>query len=92
MGSAASQTRRPHAVSNHLHLSMDAITISRLYAAHLPQAAKRRYAAQPTEFAFADVRRALAMTRDGEVFGIDRHPAGKPPAKPLIATVLRLVA
>ncbi len=64
-----------------------------LYAAHLPQAPKRRYAAHNrTEFAFADVRRALAMTLDGEGFGLDCPPTGKPSENPLIAAVLRLVA
>ena len=93
IGSAASQTRCPNAVSNHLHFCMAATTITWLYAAQLPQAPKRRYAAQrTTEFAFADVRRALAMTLDGEGFGLDCPPSGKPPANPLIAAVLRLVA
>ena len=92
-GSAASQTRCPNAVSNHLHFCMAATTITWLYATQLPQAPKRRYAAQrTTEFAFADVRRALAMTLDGEGFGIDCPPTGKPPKNPLIAAVLRLVA
>ena len=93
IGSAASQTRCPNAVSNHLHFCMAATTITWLYTAHLPQAPKRRYAAQrTTEFAFADVRRALAMALDGEGFGIDCPPTGKPTANPLIAAVLRLVA
>jgi len=93
IGSAASQTRCPNAVSNHLHFCMAATTITWLYAAHLPQAPKRRYAAQrTTAFAFADVRRALAMALDGEGFGLDCPPAGKPPTNPLIAAVLRLVA
>ena len=93
IGSAASQTRCPNAVSNHLHFCMAATTITWLYAAHLPQAPKRRYAAQrTTECAFADVRRALAMALDGEGFGIDCPPTGKPTANPLIAAVLRLVA
>jgi len=45
-----------------------ATTITWLYAAYLPQAPKRRYAAQTTtEFSFADVRRASAMALAGRV-------------------------
>jgi len=40
IGSAASQTRCPNAVSNHLHFCMAATTMTWLYAAHLPQAPK----------------------------------------------------
>ena len=94
IGSAASQTRCPNAVSNHLHFCLAATTITWLYSTHLPQAPKRRYAAQrANEFAFADVRRALpAMALDGESFGLDCPTAGNPPTNPLITAVLRLVA
>ena len=62
IGSAASQTRRPNAVSNHLHFCMAATTITWLYAAQLPQAPKRRYAAQrTTEFPLCQDRCRLPL-------------------------------
>ncbi len=55
IGSAATQTRCPNAVSNHLHFCMVATTLTWIYAALLDQAPPRRYASQrTTEYAFAD--------------------------------------
>jgi hypothetical protein len=70
---------------------MGATTMTWLYAAHLPQAPKLRFAVQTTiAFAFVDVRRVLAIKSTGEGFGLDCSHAGKPSAKPLIAALLRL--
>ncbi len=81
IGSAQTQTRNPDAVTNHLHFCMVATTITWLYAASLEQAPARRYAAAGrTEYAFADVRRALAHDLADVGFGVDcddprpRHP------------------
>jgi hypothetical protein len=93
IGSAYTQTRNPDAVTNHLHFCLVATTITWLYAAHLNQAPIRRYASDnTTEFAFADVRRSLARHLGQEGFGTDCAEAANPHRKPLIATVMRLVA
>jgi hypothetical protein len=93
IGSAYTQTRNPDAVTNHLHFCLVATTITWLYAAHLNQAPIRRYASDnTTEFAFADVRRSLARHLRQEGFGIDCGEVANPHRKPLIATVMRLVA
>lgn len=93
IGSAQTQTRQPDAVTNHLNFCMAATTITWLYAARLAQAPARRYAAgRRTEFAFADVRRALAHELADGGFGVD---GGNPPQgtrNPLIAVVMGLVA
>jgi len=93
IGSAQTQTRQPDAVTNHLNFCMAATTITWLYAARLAQAPARRYAAgRRTEFAFADVRRALAHEFADGGFGVD---CGNPPQgtrNPLIAVVMGLVA
>ena len=93
IGSADTQTRNPDAVSNHLHFCMAATTITWIYAAHLKQAPIRRYASDnTTEYAFADVRRALAKDLGRGGFGIDCHERGKSDHKSLISVVMRLVA
>jgi SRSO17 transposase len=93
IGSAATQTRNPDAVSNHLQFCMAATAITWIYAAHLEQAPKRRYASQTTtEFAFADVRRALAKDLAEQGFGGDCPDPGKPGEKSLISVIMGLVA
>jgi hypothetical protein len=93
IGSAHTQTRNPDVVFNHLHFCMVATTITWLYAEHLNHAPSRRYASQhTTEYAFADVRRALAKQLANEGFGIDCQDTGKPDRNPLISAVMRLVA
>jgi hypothetical protein len=93
IGSAATQTRNPDAVSNHLQFCMAATAITWIYAAHLQQAPKRRYASQTTtEFAFADVRRALAKDLAEQGFGGDCPDPGKPREKSLISVIMGLVA
>jgi hypothetical protein len=93
IGSAATQTRNPDAVSNHLNFCMVATTLTWIYAAHLPAAPPRRYASlRTTEYAFADVRRSLAQQIAEDGFGIDCAESGKPHRKSLIAQVMRLVA
>jgi len=93
IGSASTQTRNPDAVFNHLNFCMVATTITWIYAEHLKQAPIRRYASQNTnEYAFADVRRALARQLANEGFGIDCQDPGKPDRNPLISAVMRLVA
>ncbi|RKT44374.1 IS701 family transposase [Thiocapsa rosea] len=93
IGSAQTQTRNPDAVTNHLHFCMVATTITWIYAASLEQAPARRYAAaRRTEYAFADVRRALAHDLADVGFGVDCDDPGQGTRNPLIVAVMRLVA
>jgi len=93
IGSAETQTRNPDAVTNHLNFCMVATTMTWIYGAHLHKAPPRRYAtAKRTEYAFADLRRALAKDLGGQGFGIDCRIPGNVTRNPLIATVMDLVA
>ena len=93
IGSAQTQTRNPDALPNHLHFCLVATTITWIYAASLEQAPARRYAAaRRTEYAFADVRRALAHDLADVGFGVDCGDPGHGTRNPLIAAVMGLVA
>ena len=93
IGSAETQTRNPDAVNNHLNFCMAAATITWIYGAHLAKAPPRRYAtAKRTEYAFADLRRALAKDLGGQGFGIDCEVPINDARNPLIAMVMDLVA
>jgi len=93
IGSAATQTRNPDAVTNHLHFCMAATTITWIYAEHLPQAPARRYASnKTTEYAFADARRSFATALSKESFDIDCADAEKPSQNSLFSAVMRLMA
>ena len=93
IGSAQTQTRNPDAVTNHLHFCMVATTITWIYGASLEQAPARRYAAaRRTEYAFADLRRALAHDLADVGFGVDCGDPGHGTRNPLIAAVMGLVA
>ena len=93
IGSAETQTRNPDAVTNHLNFCMAATAIVWIYGAHLDKAPPRRYAtAKRTEYAFADLRRALAKDLGGRGFGIDCAADRNPVRNPLIAAVMDLVA
>jgi hypothetical protein len=93
IGSAATQTRNPDAVTNHLHFCMAATTITWIYAEHLPQAPARRYAStKTTEYAFADVRRSFATALSKEGFDTDWPDNQKPSQKSLFSAVMQLVA
>jgi hypothetical protein len=93
IGSAQTQTRNPDAVINHLHFCMAATTLTWIYGARLDKAPPRRYAtAKRTEYAFADLRRALAKDFPSTGFGIDCAASAKTTRNPLIAAVMRLVA
>ena len=93
IGSAQTQTRNPDAVTNHLNFCLAATTITWLYAASLDQAPARRYAAgRRTEYAFADVRRALAHELADVGFGVDCGNPHQGTRNPLIAVIMGLVA
>ncbi len=93
IGSAETQTRNPDAVTHHLNFCMAATTMTWIYGAQLHRAPPRRDAtAKRTEYAFADLRRALAKDLGGQGFGIDCRIPGNATRNPLIATVMDLVA
>jgi hypothetical protein len=93
IGNAATQTRNPDAVTNHLHFCMAATTITWIYAEHLTQAPARRYASSKTsEYAFADVRRSFAIALSKESFDIEYPDAEKPSRNSFFGAVMRLVA
>jgi hypothetical protein len=72
IGSAQTQTRTPDALPKHLDFCKAATTITWLYGAGLAQAPARRYAAaRRSEYAFADVRRALAHDLADVGAGVD---------------------
>lgn len=72
---------------------MAATTITWLYAASLDHAPARRYAAgRRTEYAFADVHRALAHDLADVGFGVDSGNPNYGTRNPLIAAVMGLVA
>ena len=93
IGRAETQTRNPDAVTNHLNFCMAAATITWIYGAYLDKAPARRYAtAKRIEYAFADLRRALAKDLGGQGFGIDCEISDKAARNPLIGMVMDLVA
>ena len=93
IGSAQTQTRTPEAVTNHLHFCMMATTLTWVYGQHLEKAPPRRYATQErSEYAFADLRRALTRDLSNEGFGIRCPDSPKPPQNTLIARLLALAA
>jgi len=93
IGSAQTQTRNPDAVTNHLNFCLVATTITWVYGAHRLKAPPRRYATRErTEYAFGDLRRALAKDLARKGFGIECPDPVKPKQNPLIATLMELVA
>jgi hypothetical protein len=80
-------------VTNHLNFCLAATTLTWIYGAHLEKAPPRRYAtAKRTEYAFGDLRRALAKDLGAQGFGIDCQGNDKATRNPLIAAVMDLVA
>jgi hypothetical protein len=68
-------------------------TLTWIYGALLEKAPPRRYAtAKRTEYAFGDLRRALAKDLGAQGFGIDCQGNDKATRNPLIAAVMDLVA
>jgi hypothetical protein len=93
IGSADSQTRNPHAVTNHWHFCMMATALTWIFADQLENKPKRRHAvAGRRHFAFSDVRRSfteLAMRENfNRVFPIPR----KAHQNSFVSALLRMVA
>ncbi|MBN4053175.1 transposase, partial [bacterium AH-315-L15] len=93
IGSAKSQNRNPHSVTNHLNFCMMAATIIWLYADHLEQAPKRCYAVNNRQhFAFSDARKLITQAALDKDFLTLCHKSPKPTQNPFISALLRLVA
>lgn len=93
IGSAKSQTRTAHAVSNHLNFCLMATTLTWIYADRLQQAPERKYNIRGrAAFAFSDVRRLLAEAALHPDFQSLCPPPTQSPQNPFVQLLLRMVA
>jgi hypothetical protein len=91
--SAQTRTRTPDAVTNDLNVRVAATNITWIFGAGLERPPARRHAARRlTEYAFADVRRALARDLADVGFGVACGNPDHGSRNPLIAAVTGLVA
>lgn len=93
IGSSKSQTRTPHAVTNHLNFCMMAATVTWVYADHLEKTPQRCYAVNNrSHFAFSDVRKLItrnALDKDFVSF-CPKH--AKPPQNSFVSALLQMIA
>jgi len=93
IGSAKSQTRTAHAVSNHLNFCLMATTLTWIYADRLTQAPERKHKIRGrSAFAFSDVRRLLAEAALHPDFQALCPPPTQSPQNPFVQLLLRMVA
>ncbi len=93
LGSAETQTRNPHAVTNHLQYCMMASTIIWIYANRLGKIPTRRHSVKGrTHYAFSDVRHLVSEVILGDDFSKVFPIPNKSPIKFLVTTLLRLAA
>ena len=93
IGSAATQTRDPHAVRNHLHFCMMATSLTWIYASRLKKTPSRRHIVKGrNHFAFSDVRRLIAKAALDDNFGILFPVPRKSAVNSLVSALLRLAA
>lgn len=93
IGSAKSQTRNQHAVTNHLNFCMMATTITWIYASHLEKAPQRCYAANNrSHFAFSDVRKLITQAALDKNFDSFCPKRAKTAQNSFIGALLRMVA
>jgi hypothetical protein len=93
IGSARSQTRDAHAVSNHLNFCMMAATLTWVYADRLQNAPDRKYKIRGRAgFAFGDVRRIMAEAALDPDFQLVCPIPGQTAQNPFVKTLLRMVA
>jgi len=93
LGSAETQTRNPHAVTNHLQLCMMASTLTWIYADRLKKIPSRRHSVKGrTHFAFSDVRRLVSEVILDDDFSKVFPVPKKSAIKSLVATLLRMAA
>ena len=93
IGSARSQTRNAHAVTNHLNFCMMATTVTWIYADRIKADPERRHIVKGrASFAFSDVRRLIANAALTEDF-LRLWPAlHKPRQNTFVSVLLRMVA
>lgn len=93
IGSARSQTRNAHAVTNHLHFCTMATTITWIYAGRIKADPQRRHIVKGrTSFAFSDVRRLIANAALSEDFLRLWPSPCKHQQKSFVSLLLRMVA
>ena len=93
IGSAATQTRHPKAVMNHLHFCMMATSVAWIYASLLEKTPSRRHVVKGrNHFAFSDVRRLVAKEALDDNFGILFPVPRKSAVNSLVAVLLRMAA
>lgn len=93
IGSARSQTRNAHAVTNHLHFCTMATTITWIYADRIEADPQRRHIVKGrTSFAFSDVRRLIANAALSEDFLRLWPSPGKHRQNSFVSLLLRMVA
>jgi transposase len=93
IGSRQTQARTPHAVTNHLHFCMMAITFSWIYCLRLNQPPQKRYSIKGREhFSFSDVRYAITEAIAQKEFSSFFNKKRKPQKNNLIAAFLELAA
>jgi hypothetical protein len=93
IGSQQTQARTEHAVTNHLHFCMMAITLSWIYCLRLNEPPQKRYMIKGREcFTFSDVRYAIANVIAQKEFFVFLNKKRKPEKNNFIATFLKLAA
>jgi hypothetical protein len=93
IGSAATQTRHPQSVSNHLNFCMMAVSLIWIVTCHAKETPTRRHAVEGRKhFAFSDARLMVAKTALDADFGLFCSQERKPAAIISILQFLRLAA
>lgn len=93
IGSASSQTRDAHAVSNHLQMCLMATTLTWQYSQRMNRAPARRYEVSArTSFAFSDVRRAVAKEALSDEFQLGLLARRQSANHSIFRTIMQLVA
>ena len=93
IGSVESQTRKPFAVTNHLHFCMMATSLTWIYADQLKKVPHRRHAIKGRKhFAFSDIRRRIAEDALDDNFDRLFPVPSKSILKSIASTLLRMAA
>ena len=93
IGAAETQSRHPHAVTNHLHFCMMATSVVWVYASRLEKTPSRRHAVKGrNHFAFSDVRRLVVKAAMDDNFGILFPVPRKSAVNSLVTALLRMAA
>ena len=93
IGSAATQTRNPKAVMNHLHFCMMATTVVWIYACLLEKTPSRRHVVKGrNHFAFSDVRRSITKAALDDNFRMLCPVPRKSVVNSLVAVLLSIAA